>query len=597
MAKPIFSFTIESSSIRYFQIHDTITGYDHTIPLDLISFLQLQGIRNKEYVHALFLNFERLIFNGTTLSGCLYRVYKNNDAVFYSEENDLKDNQRLALNEQLEQLFLSTISFSSFYEAYLLLIDGINETLPRPVNYYYSISATKKMISQPNELKSKFVTECIEHFKLGISEENFIELCIDKQYILKNKEAVATFYYKLGKFNLIRIDAIPHLLRKTPKIEQLFKEYGAENILPQFNPTYDLFSKADVHLKEFNDTFTFLQLVNHFSFSGFANSITLQGIELTKLNKDKLLELLNKHYYFHQSIINFVDQWGNIKQPMVNSSDFVLNFNEIKSDTDYSIIFLNYFGRQDYRMFNKNGRLIKEEGSYDFKLEKYKDVYTLWSHDSKYVCVKYISEINILIKKEINTDVFIENMPIDSSDIPVLHDDLFFPNEKEELYKIILFPAEVLKNNNVVLSEIAFNQIELNAEINQVAKFNYQNNAINYEGLRNGLIANRNFHSIYFQEIDCAPIQPNISLKYTTVLKNHVYQVIISNNNTSSENYLMGDDQIDFLKVYNDFITNYSNDNLLIFLQSRGLKLIQKFILNEEKIIEFLNKVEDELPF
>jgi hypothetical protein len=512
-------------------------------------------------------------------------------------ENDLKDNQRLALNQQLEQLFLSTISFSSFYEAYLLLIDGINETLPRPVNYYYSISATKKMISQPNELKSKFVTECIEHFKLGISEENFIELCIDKQYILKNKEAVATFYYKLGKFNLIRIDAIPHLLRKTPKIEQLFKEYGAENILPQFNPTYDLFSKADVHLKEFNDTFTFLQLVNHFSFSGFANSITLQGIELTKLNKDKLLELLNKHYYFHQSIINFVDQWGNIKQPMVNSSDFVLNFNEIKSDTDYSIIFLNYFGRQDYRMFNKNGRLIKEEGSYDFKLEKYKDVYTLWSHDSKYVCVKYISEINILIKKEINTDVFIENMPIDSSDIPVLHDDLFFPNEKEELYKIILFPAEVLKNNNVVLSEIAFNQIELNAEINQVAKFNYQNNAINYEGLRNGLIANRNFHSIYFQEIDCAPIQPNISLKYTTVLKNHVYQVIISNNNTSSENYLMGDDQIDFLKVYNDFITNYSNDNLLIFLQSRGLKLIQKFILNEEKIIEFLNKVEDELLF
>ncbi len=604
MAKPIISFTLENSSIRYYQIHDTFTGFNHTIPLDLISFLQLYGIRNKEFIYVFFINFQRLLLNGSTIPFCTYKVHEKNKAVFFSEDNDLLGADRLKLNTELEKLFATKNSFNDFYKDYQLLIKNINETLPRPINYYSSISQTNTLLSQPNELKKQFAVECINQFNLGITIEQFFDFCIDKQFILKNKEAVSIFYLKLGKYNLIRIDAIPHVLRKEKNIEQLFFDYGAENLLPQVPPNYDLFSKANIELKAFDDSYAFLQFVNNFSFSELANSNLLQGTELTRLNKDRLLNLLYSHNCFNQSIINFVDQWGNIKQPMVNSSDFALNFNELKSDTDYSIVFLNYFGRQDYRLFNKNGRLITNEGCYDFKLEKYKDVYSLWTHDSKYLCVKYLNELNLLIKKELNEDIFIENKPIDSTNIPVLDEGLFLPDEREQLYKLILFPKDELKNNTI-FSEIAFNQFELYSEVNQVAKLNYQDNVINYKGLRDGLIAKGNFHSVNFQETDIAQTTLNISLNCCSVSKYHLFQIIISNINIISVNYFISYNQSNFLDAYNDFVNNYLNDisldklneQLLFFLQARDFTLINQIVLNEDKIFDLLNTTEDELPF
>lgn len=605
MAKPYTSFTDNASGKRYFQIHDTITDLSHTIPLDLISFIQFNGIKNKEFIHALYLNFERLKFNGITLSGCLFSPNRNHKDVFHSEDKDSSGIKRDKLNKDLEQLFLSDFSFSSFYESYLILIDGINETLPRPVNYYYSISATKKMIDQPNELKSKFVNECIEHFKLGISEENFIELCIDKQYILKNKEAVAAFYYKLGKFNLIRLDAIPHLLRKTSKIEHLFKEYGAENLLPQFNPTYDLFSKADVHLKEFNDIFTFLQLVNHFSFSEFANSITLQGIELTKLSKDKLLELLNKHYYFHQGIINFVDQWGNIKQPMVNSSDFLLDFNKLKSDTYHSIVFLNYFGRQDYRMFNKKGRLIKEVGSYDFKLEDYKDVYSLWTHDSKFLCAKYFSDSSLLLQNEINPNVLTEGQPVDVKNIPSYDERIFLPDEKIKLFRLVSLTEKEQSTEHIILSETLFNQIELNNELAYYLKNNYLNNQLNFKGLNEELVKNGIFHPVQFQESEATHLQKHLTINHALCLDFCIYQISSFFENKPHQKYFTINDQDKFNSVENE-LRLFSVDSFSIaqlfeqltqFFCSRGFDELQLLRLETEKLIELCVLTENELPF
>lgn len=61
---PVYSFIYPNSKKRYFQFWDPVTGYPSTIPIDLITLIQYKGIYDKEFIGAVFLNYNQLITLG-----------------------------------------------------------------------------------------------------------------------------------------------------------------------------------------------------------------------------------------------------------------------------------------------------------------------------------------------------------------------------------------------------------------------------------------------------------------------------------------------------------------------------------------------------
>jgi len=139
MATIILTSIHKDTDNRYFYEFDTNSGYPKTVEMDLITFLQFKGIRNKVFINVLYSVFERLIINGSTSRDVFSLTKKQSTRYDHFDSVEGKK-----MNHQLLVLFQSSVHFDVFYEKYITLTSSLNPVLPKPINYYYSFSHTSK---------------------------------------------------------------------------------------------------------------------------------------------------------------------------------------------------------------------------------------------------------------------------------------------------------------------------------------------------------------------------------------------------------------------------------------------------------------------
>ena len=468
MAKIICSFKHTETDSWYFQKFDTYTGFTHTIPMDLVTFLQYNGIRNKEFINVFYKLFNRLISNGSTLKHPLiFNKYSQElDAPFAV---DLDDNITLkkAINEKLFDLFNTSNKFESFYKAYLELIGKVNRNLPRSTNYYNSYSQTFKCFSIYDSQIIQIANECISNLGEIISCEEFLDKITSNKFINSNYKLSCLFYSKLGELNLIRIDSIPHIIRKDTQIEKIFLDYGLESLLPTRIPNYQLFSDSNLQLKEFNDSKSWRQFINHISFSNYDLANKFRGKNITLMDQSQIFEALSE-IYVYASLVNFVDSLGNIKLPMIYSD----NRSQVEcfQNKKHSVVFLDLFGMQDYYLFSKYGYMLSNSGYYDISYPIEDNFYILCKHDLNRVLIRYDIENDMIFEKSLKYDLYLDEVDLHENDLIDLINQECTWYEKEILFQE--FKIKFNLNNEefsiCCLSSLALNEGELKAQLKSI---------------------------------------------------------------------------------------------------------------------------------
>jgi hypothetical protein len=433
MAKILCSFKNSESNIPFFQIFDTYTGFTHTIPMDLITFLQYKGIRNKEFINVFYSLFNRLISNGSTLNlPLIFNKYSQELDVPFAVDLDENSTLKKEINEKLFDLFSTSNQFNEFYKTYLELIGQVNRSLPRPINYYNSYSQTSYCFSKYDSQIIQIANECLSILGETISCEEFLDKITSNKFINLNYKLSCLFYSKLGELNLIRIDSIPHIIRKDTQIEKIFLDYGLESLLPTRIPNYQLFSDPNLQLKEFNDLKSWRQFINHISFTNYDLALKFRGKNIVLMDQTQIFDALSG-IYVYASLVNFVDSWGNIKLPMIYSDNRCQV--ECFQNKNHSVVFLDLFGMQDYYLFSKHGYMLSNSGYYDISYPIEDNFYILCKHDLNRVLIRYDIENDMIFEKGLKYDLYLDEVDLNENDLIDLNNQECTWYEKEILFQ------------------------------------------------------------------------------------------------------------------------------------------------------------------
>lgn len=357
MAHPIYSFTDTNSKKRFYQIWDTVSGYASTIPIDFLTFLQFNGLERKEYIQAVHNSFPILVESGTTL----INGHVNNLSSFldiqtfqsieflYIHEIDQMDE----ISKELEELFINERDFDVFYDKYKNLIKNINPVTPYPLHYYKSWAYTSQILSYLLPEGKNIIENHLSNLE-GKCFSDWVNL----DYFQDKRDKMLLIFHDLAINNHIEIGAIPHFFRNEDCIKHLFKAYGMDNLLQEYQPiynpkkitTFNLFNTFDLKFKR--------QFLNYFAFNVVPGGNQLRGKRLHSLNDLQINKLLNE-VYIYNLLYNFKDENDNILYPFIY----------IKFDTDADLlsnfVFLDEYGVQSVSVFLNNGELIDESSHYD----------------------------------------------------------------------------------------------------------------------------------------------------------------------------------------------------------------------------------------
>ena len=332
MAKPFYSFVNPKDKIRYFQIWDTIEGYPHTVPMDILTFLKFNGLKDEAFISVLYSFYPRLYITGCTMEAESFRKlpgyfrYQATDYLSKCPSNYTLS--ELLLIRDLESIFKQGLDYNQFISEYRLLTKNLNGFTKRQQDYYLSFGHTMASFRFGTEKRNLILTEIAEKHDYKIENEKYnyclsFDTLFKNDAFIKNRDLLVDFFHELGHSNLININAIPHVLRNEEKIKNLFLDFGMESYLPE--------TVINKSLLEFGSDFkpVFLTdlkkirwFANAFSFSLFSNG-SLIGKNLLLLSKEEILTILNKqeHVYLNE-ILNFQDDNGNFLLPMHYSSHF-----------------------------------------------------------------------------------------------------------------------------------------------------------------------------------------------------------------------------------------------------------------------------------
>jgi len=220
MAKPITSFKINDKGLRFFYLHNTLFELPHTIPMDIVSFINFNRSNLDEFLHVFHDVYPDLIAKGTTLSEFSYDPL-HADIRHHIEhlagiiERNLSK-QLLDTAGQICRLFETERTFASFKKKFDKLFKNISPHLSRPFEYYESWNNTANAL-----------------FNSNLNNHDYLQELLRAGYDRHGNAIVPDFLFELLNKNLIPLNSIPHVYRHHPKIEEVFSLYAAEHLLPQ----------------------------------------------------------------------------------------------------------------------------------------------------------------------------------------------------------------------------------------------------------------------------------------------------------------------------------------------------------------------------
>lgn len=535
MAKPIFTFTDSATKQRYFQVWDTVTGLPYTIPMNLLTFLQYQGIDEKEKVSVWYSIYPRLIETGSSLIDQSFHElpdYLKQQAWDYLElYSDIPTKDEAEINCQLENLFESDKSFFEFFWDYQNLIRRINHFPKRPHSYYFSWSRTSRLLTFSDQRKKKLLQSVVEHH--GITSEaldfNSIDIheWLKKSVFHRYPEAMTDFFVQMAQHNLIASDAIPHMIRNNSAVQELFAAFGMELYTPSVHVDYGIYDCDAPVYETISDTRYLRQLVNLFTFD--ANGIDLMGSNLMQQSASDLNAMLDEHYYLHiEELANFKNSQGNYLLPMMYTNDF--GFSE-----ESPFLFLAPFGQQAYHIFSNKGKVIDDTGYYDFHFVNDSTVYLQNSDSLRWVRWFFDEETQ---------DIFKQDVAIDNP-----YKEGFWEHEEERFQQSII---EIQENNQPETFEIL--ELEFGTEDDMSSLYLTMLNTPTEEAIRDEL--KKAFNSLLNRGV-------NISDAYVAAFE--IYKDLLHSNgqmmfSTSSLNYFSLHDNLTD-KLETGFKKNYQNDD------------------------------------
>jgi hypothetical protein len=368
MARPVFTIIHPTNHRRYFQEWDTFTGYPSTIPMELITFLQYKGLYSKDYIGTIFSVYHQLIKSGTTLNGLIFpETNKLYDpfylqAILYINTFDIPLNlDKIAINNQLEDLFSLNIDFSDFYERYANLISSVDLHPPMPINYYRSLAYTAECLDKSGAKVNDLAQQVFNQYNLSPLFERErktfdFDVWFKSGLFFSYQEVMADLFVQLGTHNLVAIDAIPHVLRKNNAVKSLFRKIGLENLLVEEGVAF-VNAPVKYRISQFDATPYLRAYVNYAAFH-YLGSEELIGLPIFDTPINELESKLNELYIVPYKFVNFVDNNGKPVLPMIYSSYFSI-------DNDSQLHALAPFTRQHYHIYTHEGVLVDSNGYYN----------------------------------------------------------------------------------------------------------------------------------------------------------------------------------------------------------------------------------------
>jgi hypothetical protein len=254
MAHPVFSFVDPNSGVRYYQILDTVTGYFHTVPMDLLTYLRFKGLHDQEVVQVLYMFYDRLIQHGSTMSwDSFLRLpsrFKQQSFDYVSQRIDPPSSEEIEINRQLEFLLSQNKGYYEVWTAYQEILAYVNPHTKRPRSYYLSWDYTMRQDPFYEELVSSIFRDYqVPTTKKKVRGYWISDLAhwIDEDYFGTYPEAMSQLFYDLVRQGELFPNAIPHILRKNHRIEELYCELDMEKYLPQKSITHELWSDTPFH--------------------------------------------------------------------------------------------------------------------------------------------------------------------------------------------------------------------------------------------------------------------------------------------------------------------------------------------------------------
>lgn len=220
MAKPIYSFKLKDTGLQFFYLHNTFFELPHTIPMDIVTFILFNGSKGDEFTRVFHDVYPALIENGTTLKDWSYdhldgNVRQHTEHFAASVERNTSS-RLLEIADRVCILFETERNFPTFKKKLNNLLKTISPHLPRPLEYYESWHSTASAL-----------------FKSNLREHDYLQKLLQPEYDEHGHTVVPDFLLNLIHRNLIPLNSVPHVYRHNSKIEQIFKLYAAEQLLPQ----------------------------------------------------------------------------------------------------------------------------------------------------------------------------------------------------------------------------------------------------------------------------------------------------------------------------------------------------------------------------
>jgi len=371
MAHPIYSFKSKKSRRQYFLVWNTFSGYPQTVPLNLLQFIQYKGHLNEEFLTVFLDVYPKLLQYGSTIVGNSFdelpQPFINQifELTNLSESDVDPTDMSSALNE-LESLIvqddkLKVLSaIKGFFKRY-------NTFLPRPKNYY--LSWHQIMISQIEDdpVAREIAMDILNKSGTIVSKKDIVNLdhWFKSGFFSNKKEIMAKIFLTWAKNNRIELTTIPHILRNSPDVKLLFEEYGLENYLPTQTVEYSLTEQSLFELirvkpgaKEWK------QFFNYSKFCDFGIRDNYNNIVFTGKTLEELEAIADKQYIF-RNFINFKNQYGNMRYPMIHAAFFEMH-------PEDKLIFMTNYGIQSISVALQTGEIIDPQEYYE--IESYNNI-------------------------------------------------------------------------------------------------------------------------------------------------------------------------------------------------------------------------------
>jgi len=408
MAKPVFSFRNSSKNIRYYFILNTFCDLPHSVPMDIVSFLNYMrfNVYNyDEFIRVFHDIFPELVKTGSTLNGIGYEdlmppIQKQLDFLSTLEYTITGNDE---LFQQIEDLFLSERNIKRFPDRLQNLLQNAREDLPRPLEFYDSWNHTYDALDW-NQNKTYFIEKLSECGFVYADNGNITYFILKKLNNRRNHSAVARFFLKCLTDYKIPLNAIPHNFRSSPEIKKIFALYGAEMLVPgtlvnsnyAFKPEYawNPIPMKGGCLRRFTEQCLFS---NFHIADELRNEINQAGKPLYEFTDEELYNI-NSFAYSSGKLLNYSNNNGNYLLPFrylsMTESEDVIFITEIHDNNvvPFGAKRLNKFNSAEINFIQSvNGKIIEVNPSGYFGDEQ------LWWCDSENSSLNYIRKSNTLL--------------------------------------------------------------------------------------------------------------------------------------------------------------------------------------------------------